>query len=148
MINRNGFVSSDAAAGRFPPWPPRLIAAITGRRREWRRAASRDPAVDAVRAWRRALLRIHTDSACGLELGRPGEERWVAILPDPSGVPGTFKVQPFDAAGIGPHAGGYATARAALWAALAAGYTEPAPGMFTRLADSTGWRARYRPPHE
>ena len=94
---------------------------------------------------REATLRVrHPKGVGGLELRRPGEDRWVALLPDPSGLPDTFKVQSFDRAGIGPHVGGYASPEAALEAALAAGSTVVATGTFQALIASSEWRARYQ----
>lgn len=92
-----------------------------------------------------AILARHPDGVCGLELRQPNRECWIAILPDPSGSPGTFKVQHFDRGGIGAHDGGYATPEDALRAALLAGYTEAAPGAFNALAASPPWQARYMP---
>ena len=93
----------------------------------------------------RSLAWQHRGALCGLELHQPGADQWAVILPDPSSAQqSSFKVQPLDRAGLGTHVGGYLTPKAALRAAVVAGYTEATPGIMETLAVSPAWRARYR----
>ena len=79
---------------------------------------------------------------CGTEWRRPGEDQWVAILPNPSCPQTPFKLQPFGLNGFLAHTV-YSTPDAALLAAFRQGYTEPAPGVLDQLVLSAGWRAVY-----
>jgi hypothetical protein len=82
------------------------------------------------------------ETLCGLELGRPGEDQWAAILPNPSSTEAPFKLQRFWLGGFLDHTA-YLTPDAALQAALDEGYTEAAAGTLDWLAVSKGWRSIY-----
>lgn len=96
------------------------------------------------RAVMRSLVHKHAGALCGLELCRPGEDRWVVILPDLTGQPGCYKVQHLDCLGLGNHSCGYPTPEAALRFAISAGYTEEAPGIMKKLSATPHWKALYR----
>lgn len=81
----------------------------------------------------------------GLELRRPGEDLWAAILPNPSHPARPYKVQYFASVGLVGHQG-HATPAAALADALADGFTEPDPGALERLSQTPTWRALYDTP--
>jgi hypothetical protein len=92
-----------------------------------------------------ALIAKHAGSVCGLELRKPDQDEWVVILPDPSDLKGSFKVQHLDRAGFGKHGGGYRTPEDALrQAVVCEGFTEEAPGIVEALFTSSPWQTRYR----
>ena len=81
----------------------------------------------------------------GLELRRPGEDLWAAILPNPSHPARPYKIQYFASFGLAGHQV-HATPAAALADVLADGFTEPDPGALERLSQTPAWRARYDTP--
>jgi hypothetical protein len=71
----------------------------------------------------------------GLELRRPGTDRWAVILPNPAPGQAPFKLQYFTLSRLASHYA-YATPQAAYRAARRQGYTEPDPGALERLSQT------------